>query len=111
MKEMFLSACWSLLVLLGGGYSGLLASWTTIKNLEHGGWWTAATWLVSLLFPWFLISRYSTNIVFDALLFDVGMVSAFYMLTIYLSDRPLNVCHFVAIALCAAGIFLFKVSG
>lgn len=87
-----------------------LQSWLTVKNNLHGGNWSWIYFFVSLFTPWVLISKYSKNLVFDAMIFDSILVVTYSLGILYFTNTLTKLtwhqytgCFFVVM-----GIFLFK---
>jgi len=43
------------------------------QNQEHGGKWFWAMYAFGVIMPWAFVSRYSKNLLFDGLLYDMVM--------------------------------------
>lgn len=88
----------------------IIQSWLTVKNNIHGGGWSWAFFLVSLISPWVLISKFSKDLVFDAMIFDSILVISYSVGLLYFTNTmtKLSTFQFVGCFLILIGIVLFK---
>ncbi len=88
----------------------VLQSWLTVQNNLHAGKWFWIFFAVSLFTPWVLISKFTTNLVFDALVFDICLIVSYSIGLLYFTDSfsKLTTFQFVGMFLITIGLFLFK---
>ena len=87
-----------------------LQSWLTVKNNLHGGNWSWIYFAASLLTPWVLISKYSKNLILDAMIFDSVLIVTYSLGLLYFTNSmgKLSYTQYLACLLILIGIFLFK---
>ena len=85
--------------------SFILNSWLCVRA-KAGGWWWVVFLVASSIPLWAIVARYSTNLVRDALLFDV-VAGVFYTAGLWYFTRvvlsPLNI---VGVLLAIVGVVL-----
>lgn len=88
----------------------ILQSWLTVKNNLEDGKWFWIFFVVSLFTPWVIVSKYSKNLVFDALIFDICLVLSYSIGLLYFTNSfsKFSWNQFVGIGLIVFGLFFFK---
>ncbi len=88
----------------------IIQSWLTVKNNTDGGMWFWIYFVSSLVTPWVLISKYSKDIILDAMIFDSILVVTYSVGLLYFTNSltKLSFYQYVGCFLIGAGIFLFK---
>jgi hypothetical protein len=85
--------------------------WSTrLSVLNNSGDNAAALWMwaICALPMWMIISRYSKNILFDAMLYDVLLVIVYTCGIAYFGDKALSILNFIGIALMFIGLMMVK---
>lgn len=76
---------------------------------QHGsntaGMWL---WIIGALPIWVIISRYSKNILVDAMLYDTLLVITYTIGIAYFGDKVLTPMNYAGIALMFAGLLMVK---
>ncbi len=90
----------------------LLNSWLSVNNNDHGGKWTWIYVISSILsvIPWVFISKYSKNLTFDSLLYDI-IVTIFYLAGVmYFTQSIGKLTNFqlIGFILILIGMILFR---
>jgi hypothetical protein len=80
----------------------------SFKNNEQGGKWMGILFACNLLGPWWIISRYSHNIMRDGLIYDVCVMIVFYGVLAMLAGKHWHPMQYVAVLWCMIGIFMFN---
>lgn len=87
-----------------------LVAWLTFKNSSVGGTWFYAMWALGLVPLWPLIAKYSKDIVFDGLVYDilmtVGYTGAILVLTKSLGK--MGPAQFAGLTMILGGLYFFK---
>ena len=65
-------------------------------------------WLIGLLPIWIIISRYTKNLLFDAMLYDTLLVVVYTAGIIYFGDKTLTLVNMIGIGLMFAGLVMVK---
>ncbi len=86
----------------------LFQAWLTVKNNTEGGKWFWIFGLVSLFTPWFIVSKYSKNLMFDAVIFDCILILSFGIGLLYFTKSKLSLEQLLGIVLIGFGIYMFK---
>jgi hypothetical protein len=79
----------------------------------YGGKWFLALWGLGIIQLWPIITRFSKNLFFDGLLFDLFlMISYFITLGIINKDfERFNVWQWISLGMILGGMIMFKVKG
>jgi hypothetical protein len=87
-----------------------LQSWLTVQNNIHGGRWFWIFFGVSLFTPWVIISKFSKDVVSDALVFDVILVLSYTIGLLYFSNSisKFGFSQWFGIFTIVLGMFIFK---
>lgn len=87
----------------------LLIGFLTYKNNTSGGW-VAALWLAGAIPLWPLISRFSRDVVFDGLVFDVCMTVTYTLSVMFFTKAfyKFGLEQYMGLALILFGLFFFK---
>lgn len=77
----------------------LTACKLSVMNQGGNNW--AAIWMmvIGIIPIWIVVSRFSKNILFDAMLYDVLMMSVYTLGIAYFSDKILTPLNYMGIAL------------
>ena len=89
--------------------SFLLQAWLTYKNNVEGGKWLWIYTILGTLSLWPFISRYSKNLMFDALLFDLVLIVSYGIGIAYLTNVKFEINQWIGMGIMFVGIILFKV--
>jgi len=92
-------------------YYGIYALIANKSNLTHERFWLIATFICGALCPlWMLVSRYSKDLMFDGLLYDIVILLSYVAAMFYVgrmeSFGPLN---YFGIFLLVIGMILVKI--
>lgn len=87
----------------------IIHGWLSYKTNsgKHSSHYIAYIILSALVF-WPFVARYSKNLIFDGLLFDVIMTVSYTMSVIYFSGFKMNLYQWLGLILAFVGLFLFK---
>jgi len=88
--------------------------WLSIQNNQSDSIWYTSGWFWALffynIFPfWLIISRSSTNLVFDGMLYDVLVFTVFTAILITLGKATFNVYQWMGVVAVCIGFFLMHV--
>lgn len=85
----------------------ILLGWLSYKNNIVGGysWWM---FLVGLLQIWIIVSRYTKNLFFDALLYDSILAVGYALTLLYLTRTNLSVYNIAGLVLLITGLVLVR---
>lgn len=88
----------------------VIQSWLTIQNNNHGGKWFWIFFLASLFTPWVLISKFSKDIMFDAMIFDAILVLSYTLGLLYFTNSfsKFSYPQWIGIFLILVGMVVFK---
>jgi len=91
-------------------YYGLYAYLSRQSNLE-GGNWSCAVFIVGAACPlWLIITRYSRNLLFDGILYDVLMFLAFTITLLGLGEGSnWGIAQYGGLFLILTGLILLKI--
>ncbi len=86
-----------------------LVGYLTVKNNQGAGW-GLLLWVAGALPIWTLISKYSNDLVFDGLLFDVTMVLTYTLTVVSLTGSwsKLSTMQFIGMALVFFGLYFIR---
>lgn len=81
----------------------------TVKNNNAAGW-SWLLWISGALPIWPLISRYSKDVVFDGLVFDICMTVTYTLTVFFLtkSFAKFSLTQYIGLSLILSGLFLFR---
>lgn len=99
---------WTLFVIFVSIVFGAAQAVVSRENQTHGGRWLFAAWLLGTLAPWAFVSRFSRDLFFDSLIYDLGWTLAFYVALCCRGNERLTFGQYVGLAICVAGILTFK---
>jgi hypothetical protein len=87
-----------------------LQAFLTVKVNQVGGKWTWIMTAVCMLPPWVLISRYSKNLILDAMIFDAILVIAYSIGLLHFTNSwaKFEWNNWLGFALMILGVFVFK---
>lgn len=87
-----------------------LQGYLTIKNNQIGGKWFWFLAISSMLPCWAIVSRYSKDVVLDAIIYDVLLMVSYAVGILYFSNtfERLKVVNLCGIIMIIVGIYLFK---
>ena len=71
--------------------------------------WLYLVWIIGMIPGWAVVSRYSTNIVRDAFLYNISMYFAEMLIIILLSSIKLSYYQYGGIILIIFGFILFEI--
>jgi peptidoglycan/LPS O-acetylase OafA/YrhL len=90
----------------------LLGAYASVKNNvgTSGSKWMVILWLLGLVPIWVFVSRYSSDIVFDSLLYDITTCLLFSLGILYFSEKfeLLRPGQWIAIIVTIGGLVAFK---
>jgi len=91
-------------------YCVFLSYFSVRNNVDGGRKWFAACWAMSLIPLWTVVSKYSRNIVFDAMLFDTLTFVAFAAFLSYFGSGTFRfgAVGWTGFALSATGFVLMQ---
>jgi hypothetical protein len=94
-------------------YMVCLTSLYAIVSVRSQGcevWWpTIILWGLGCIGIWPLVARYSTNLLFDGLLYDIIMVTTFFGVCLVMLDERLQSQQWVGFFMALLGLILMKV--
>jgi len=80
------------------------------QNNLHGGKWIFWTWFYGMFALWFIVSRVSKDIVFDAFIYDSVIALSFAVAIIYMTGvNDFTVYRWIGIGMVIAGLVLMKI--
>jgi hypothetical protein len=87
-----------------------LYAWLILQNKIHGGHWFWVAWIVGALPLWLVTSRWSKDLMFDGMLYDVVMFTAYGLATAYFTQRmaTMGLVQWLGFMMIVAGFFLVK---
>lgn len=88
----------------------ILCAYLTHKNNLHGGAWFYFMWGMGFLPLWAFVCKYSKNVVFDGMLFDVLMTITYTLSILYFtkSFEKLGATQYIGLGTILCGLYLFK---
>lgn len=88
----------------------IFQAFLTVKTNIHGGKWTWIMVAVCMLPPWVLISRYSKNLVLDAMIFDAILVIAYSFGLLHFTNSwsKFGLYNWLGFGMMILGVFIFK---
>lgn len=88
----------------------LVQSYFTIKNNQIGSKWFWFLTVSSMIPCWAIVSRFSKNVVVDAIIYDVLLTVSYAIGILYFSNtfERLKVINLCGIILIIVGLLLFK---
>lgn len=86
-----------------------LQAWVANKNNQLGGKWLVIAIIYSALPVWPIISRFSKNLLFDGIIYDMILFLS-YVVTLLLlgSGKTFNTVQWVGLACVILGVVLMK---
>lgn len=87
----------------------LISSKLTILNQAGNNKAAFIMWVLSLLPVWIIVSRYSKNILFDAMLYDVLIVFIYAIGLIYFGHKILSPLNYIGVGLVLLGLTFIKI--
>lgn len=85
----------------------ILSGWLSYKN-NHEPRYSLWLYLVGLLQVWVVVSKYSKNLVFDTILYDVIMTFGYVISVAYFTRPDVKLINYVGFLMVIIGMFLFK---
>jgi hypothetical protein len=86
----------------------IIASKLSIVNQAGNNKAAAWMWVIGALPIWIAISRYSTHILFDAMLYDTLLVIVYTIGIAYFGNSILTITNMIGIGLMFAGLVMVK---
>ena len=65
-------------------------------------------WLIGIIPMWVIVSRFSKNLLFDAMLYDILLVLIYSAGIIYFGNKNLTIINYIGVGLAISGLFLVK---
>ena len=88
----------------------IIFAWISKNNSEHGGKWFWWTWAWNMVPLWAIVSKYSKNIMFDGMLYDVILMLTYVFTMIYLgADESFTTLNRIGIVVVITGFIMMKV--
>ena len=89
---------------------GLLA-WLSFQSNNYGSFWTYLTYIWGAICPiWAIITKFSPNILRDAVMYDVTIFLAFAVVMIFLgAGSTFTLIQWIGLALCGIGFVLMLI--
>lgn len=84
------------------------SAYFSYKNNTEGGKWFWYSYIITAIPIWQIVSRISTDIFFDALVFDIILILSFSITLGYLTHQIFTPQKIVALVLMFGGLILFK---
>jgi len=86
---------------------------TMKANAPNSSWnWVIGLYLVNLLSVWPLIARYSKNVIYDGLLYDLIIFFVFYGTVVYLgAAHKFTAIQWFGTGMVIAGFLILKLGG
>lgn len=80
------------------------------QNSIHGGIWFYILWIIGLVPLWAIVSKYTKNLLFDALLYDILLFTAFALTTVIIggTGEHFGVKQWIGLGVIAIGFVLLK---
>ena len=78
-------------------------------NITHENKWFWFLYGTTVIPSWVIICKYSKNIVFDAILYDLILLVSYSIFLIILTKVSLNVYNVFGLLLIFIGVILFKI--
>jgi len=86
-----------------------LASYFSNKlSITHENKWYWLLYLTTVIPSWAVICKYSNNVVFDAILYDLILLVSYSGFLIFLTKASLNIYNIFGLVLIFIGVILFK---
>lgn len=106
MFDILFRSTWILFVLVISTVSAFLS----VKNNVEGGKWFFFLSLIGFIPTWAIVSRFSNNVVVDAMIYDLILVGTYTIGTLYFthSFHKLEYSNLLGGLLILVGLFLFK---
>ena len=86
----------------------LTGAWLSISNNAGDNRAALYMWLLGLLPLWAVVSRYTKNILFDAMLYDTITTMVFSVGIIYFGHKTLSTTNMLGVAIVLFGLVLVK---
>jgi hypothetical protein len=89
----------------------VLYAYLSRQSNLYGGKWFAALWGLGIIQLWPLITLVSKNLFFDGILFDIILMTS-YFVTLGLLNKDFekfNIYQWISLGLIAVGMILFKI--
>ena len=89
----------------------ILSGYLSVKlNQTQNNTWFFLSWGLVLIPIWQLVAKYSKNLIFDGLIFDVIIIIVYTLSTLYFSKnyQQLTWVNIMGLIIIFIGIFLFK---
>ena len=88
----------------------IVFAWTSKKNSDCGGRWFYIVWVINCIPLWALVSRYSKNILFDGMLYDIILTLTYIFTMLYLGcGSSLSIVNKMGICIVIIGFIMMKV--
>ena len=87
-------------------YSLITAIFSFKLNSGDKVFWVA--YFLNIIPVWTLLSKYSQNILFDAMIYDLILFLGYSGTLIYLTNHKMTINSYAGLILIIAGMFLFK---
>ena len=89
----------------------IIYSWLSKQNNSFGGKWFWLTFTWGILCPfWLIISRYSRNLIFDGMLYDIIMFSTYVLTMAALGvGAKFSLINWLGVVIVSIGFFLMQV--
>ena len=81
------------------------------NNLYKTPHWFVLSWLITIIPVWSVVSKYSNNLLFDSLLYDVVMVSTYTLVTAILMKDKLafTTVNWIGMSVVIVGFIMMKI--
>ena len=77
-------------------------------NISKDNKWLVLQYFWTLLPLWSIVCKYSSNVLFDAVLYDLIILITYSFSLIILTKAPLSVTNYIGLAIIFLGLVLFK---
>lgn len=77
-------------------------------NITHNNKWAWFLFGTTMIPTWVMVCKYSNNVVFDAILYDLILLVSYSGFLIFLTKASLNVYNIFGLLLIFIGVVLFK---
>lgn len=85
------------------------SAYFSYRNNAEGGKWFWYSYIITAIPIWQIVSRISTDIFYDSLVFDVVLILSFSLMMGYLTNQVFTTQKIVALTLMFGGLILFKI--
>lgn len=87
----------------------LFAGWISVRsNITTDRKWFFFAWAVQIVPLWAVIARTSNDLVFDGLMYDATLTTAFTLGTLWFLGEPLSLLSWAGLCFVFGGLAMFK---